>query len=83
MRNYFFCIGGDFNCVQGLHERKGKMSSQPGSDDFNLFIEANSLVDLSLSNRKFTWYKSDGSAHGQLNNFLFFENYQKIWGNCV
>ncbi|GLU22472.1 hypothetical protein SLE2022_385450 [Rubroshorea leprosula] len=81
--NCFFCLGGDFNCVRGMHERKGKMISHPGSDDFNLFIESNCLVDLPLSNRKFSWYKCDGLAHSRLDRFLLSKNYLECWGNCV
>ncbi|GKV02021.1 hypothetical protein SLEP1_g14508 [Rubroshorea leprosula] len=82
-RTCIFCIGGDFNCVRGVYERKGRMISHPGTDDFNQFIDTNGLVDLPLSNRKFTWYKSDGSAQSRLDRFLFSENFQEAWGDCV
>ncbi|GLT79931.1 hypothetical protein SLA2020_513970 [Shorea laevis] len=82
-RTCIFCIGGDFNCVKGGYERKGKMISHPGTDDFNQFIDTNGLVDLPLSNRKFTWYKSDRSAQSRLDRFLLSENFQKAWGDCV
>ncbi|GLT95060.1 hypothetical protein SLE2022_127650 [Rubroshorea leprosula] len=82
-QNCFFCIAGDLNCVRGSHERKGRMTSHPGSDNFNLFIESNYLVDLPLSNRKFTWYKSNGSAQSRLDRFLLLENYLEFLGNCV
>ncbi|GKV04879.1 hypothetical protein SLEP1_g16976 [Rubroshorea leprosula] len=82
-RTCISCIGGDFNCVRGVYERKGKMISHPGTDDFNQFIDTNGLVDLPLSNRKFTWYKSDGSAQSRLDRFLLSENFQEAWGDCV
>ncbi|GLU11953.1 hypothetical protein SLE2022_286700 [Rubroshorea leprosula] len=78
-----FCIRGDFNCVRGVYERKGRMISHPSTNDFNQFIDTNGLVDLSLSNRKFTWYKSDGSAQSRLDRFLLSENFQEAWGDCV
>lgn len=63
-------MAGDFNAVRSLEERKGRMNDRREMDDFNAFIALAELVDLRLSRRKFTWYKSGGEAMSRLDRVL-------------
>jgi hypothetical protein len=49
---------------------------------FNRFIEDNNLVDLSLHDRKFTWFKGDGLSMSRLDRFLLSEEWCLDWPNC-
>jgi hypothetical protein len=54
------------------------------SDDFvhfNQFIDDNFLVYLPLCDRKFTWFKVDGSSVSQLDRFLLSEAWCLSWPN--
>lgn len=50
-----WCLGGDFNEVRFLSERKGCLRRDRSMIEFNAFIEKMELVDLPLLGRGFTW----------------------------
>ncbi|GLU14797.1 hypothetical protein SLE2022_313450 [Rubroshorea leprosula] len=39
-------------------------------EDFNHFVEGTELIDVRLRNRKFTWYRPDGTLMSRLDKFL-------------
>ena len=51
--------------------------STPSRSMTNLsdFIEGNSLIDLPLLRRKFTWYKGDGLRGSRLDRFLISDQW--------
>ncbi|GKV53518.1 hypothetical protein SLEP1_g60039, partial [Rubroshorea leprosula] len=57
-----WCMGGDFNTVRGTDERKGRSYDATEAREFNKFIVEAGLEDIPMAGRKYTWYKSDGSA---------------------
>ncbi|GLT28935.1 hypothetical protein SLA2020_038370 [Shorea laevis] len=78
----FWCIAGDFNSVRSEEERRGRSEHSHYREDLNDFIESAELNDLPLTRRKFTWYKSDGSAMSRLDRFLLSDDLLNFWGEC-
>ncbi|XP_045831090.1 uncharacterized protein LOC123922415 [Trifolium pratense] len=62
------CVCGDFNAVKSVDERRSSRGGQRSLDHvpFNRFIEDNTLIDLPLIGRKFTWFKGDGFTMSRL-----------------
>ena len=74
MRRDHWIIGGDFNLIRSLDEKKGGIRS-PGSvsASFNEVIEDLHLVDVQAPNRFYTWQnKRSGPRHiaSRLDRFL-------------
>ncbi|XP_068486483.1 uncharacterized protein [Phaseolus vulgaris] len=68
-----WCCCGDFNAVRCAAERKGirrNASNKKEIRDFNDFIGSNSMEDLPIVGKKFTWFKADGSAKSRLDRIL-------------
>ncbi|MCI27725.1 endonuclease/exonuclease/phosphatase family protein, partial [Trifolium medium] len=65
------CVCGDFNAVNSLDERRSSRGGKRAPDHipFSRFIDDNTLIDLSLNGRKFTWFKGDGLAMSRLDRF--------------
>ncbi|GKV22565.1 hypothetical protein SLEP1_g32427 [Rubroshorea leprosula] len=63
-------LAGDFNAVRNGAERKGRLGGTQDMGDFNQFVEGCGLIDVRLRNRKFTWYRPDGSSMSKLDRFL-------------
>lgn len=68
-----WCVAGDFNAVSNADERKGSNSNlcRQEIEEFNFFTTEMGLIDLPLLGRKYTWYKSDGSAMSRLDRIYF------------
>ncbi|PNX64282.1 cysteine-rich receptor-like protein kinase, partial [Trifolium pratense] len=66
------CVCGDFNAVRSVDELRSAIDGYRPSDHipFNRFIDDNSLIDLPLCGRKFTWFKGDGRSMSRLDIFL-------------
>ncbi|GKU88292.1 hypothetical protein SLEP1_g2574 [Rubroshorea leprosula] len=78
----FWCIAGDFNSVRSEEEKRGRKEHSRFREDLNGFIESAGLNDLPLTRRKFTWYKSNGSAMSRLDRFLISDDLLTFWGDC-
>ncbi|XP_072064159.1 uncharacterized protein [Arachis hypogaea] len=52
-----FCFMGDFNEIIRLEERKGATSLPASTEDFKEWVQDLQLVDLLLTDRKFTWFR--------------------------
>lgn len=78
-----WCILGDFNSIKDVSERKGVVGNNRSMEMqlFGDFISGVVLIDLPLIGRKYTWYKSDGSAMSQLDRFLILEEWLNEWPN--
>ncbi|CAJ2657379.1 unnamed protein product [Trifolium pratense] len=78
------CVCGDFNAVKRVDERRSVRGGHRSLDHvpFSRFIEDNSLVDLPLIGRKFTWFKGDGCSMSRLDRFLLSEEWCLVWPNC-
>ncbi|GLU05148.1 hypothetical protein SLE2022_222640 [Rubroshorea leprosula] len=63
-------VAGDFNTVRNVTERKGRLGETQDMEDFNHFVEGTGLIDVRLRNRKFTWYRPDGTSMSRLDRFL-------------
>lgn len=79
------CLCGDFNAVRSVEERRSTRAQSSVGDvvPFNRFIEENSLVDLPLCGRNFTWYKGDSTSMSRLDRFLLSEEWCLVWPNCL
>ncbi|XP_057746822.1 uncharacterized protein LOC130966078 [Arachis stenosperma] len=51
------CLLGDFNEILHVEERKGASSLTGTAEDFKDWVQDMQLMDLSLNDRKFTWFK--------------------------
>ncbi|GKV39565.1 hypothetical protein SLEP1_g47323 [Rubroshorea leprosula] len=76
-------IAGDFNAVRSIEERRGRTGESPDMKEFNDFIEAVGLVDHKLANRRFTWYRPDGSAMSRLDRVLMTTKMTELGGEWV
>ncbi|GKV50668.1 hypothetical protein SLEP1_g57366 [Rubroshorea leprosula] len=76
-------IAGDFNAVRSIEERRGKTGESPEMKEFNDFIEAVGLVDYKLANRRFTWYRPDGTAMSWLDRVLMTIEMTELGGEWV
>ncbi|GKU94200.1 hypothetical protein SLEP1_g7726 [Rubroshorea leprosula] len=76
-------IAGDFNAVRGPEERKGRTGESPDMKDFDEFIVTTDLVDVKLSNRRYTWYKPDGTARSRLDRFLLSTKMSNMEGQWI
>jgi len=79
-RAWFLC--GDFNAVRCASERKGvseRGSQKKEISGFNNFIESNSLVELSLVGKKYSWYKVNGTAKIRIDRVLVTDEWLREW----
>ncbi|PNY07495.1 cysteine-rich receptor-like protein kinase, partial [Trifolium pratense] len=78
------CVCGDFNVVKHVEERRSVQGGHRSLDHvpFSRFIEDNTLVDLPLIGRKFTWFKGDGLSMSRLDRFLLSKEWCLVWPNC-
>ncbi|KAL4357418.1 hypothetical protein AHAS_Ahas09G0184700 [Arachis hypogaea] len=58
-----FCLMGDFNEILRLEERKGDTSLPASAENFKEWVQDLQLVDLPLSDRKFTWFGGRSYSH--------------------
>ncbi|GLT45515.1 hypothetical protein SLA2020_193430 [Shorea laevis] len=63
-------LAGDFNVVRHSAERKGRLGETQDMEEFNSFVQGTGLIDVRLRNRKFTWYRPDGTSMSRLDRFL-------------
>ncbi|CAJ2668643.1 unnamed protein product [Trifolium pratense] len=78
------CVCGDFNVVKHVEERRSVQGGHRSLDHvpFSRFIEDNTLVDLPMIGRKFTWFKGDGLSMSRLDRFLLSKEWCLVWPNC-
>ncbi|XP_016192510.1 uncharacterized protein LOC107633388 [Arachis ipaensis] len=50
------CFMGDFNEIVDVEERRGTTGLTRSTEDFKFWIQDMNLVDLPLTDRKFTWF---------------------------
>ncbi|CAJ2674421.1 unnamed protein product [Trifolium pratense] len=79
------CVCGDFNAVRSVEERRSANDGYRPSDHipFNRFIDDNTLIDLPLCGRKYTWFKGDGRSMSRLDRFLLSGEWCLTWPNCT
>ncbi|CAL5339220.1 unnamed protein product [Camellia sinensis] len=66
-----WCIGGDFNEVRSMGERKGCLRRDRGMSEFNEFLEKMELCDLPMLGRRFTWCNSvEGERWSRIDRFV-------------
>lgn len=85
LRGRKLCVCGDFNDVRCSEERRSVNARYSSLDfsHFNSFTDENSLLDLPLGGRKFTWFKGDGRSMSRLDRFLLSEDWCLAWPNCL
>ncbi|GKV10027.1 hypothetical protein SLEP1_g21452 [Rubroshorea leprosula] len=71
-----------FNSVRNIDERKGKMTETQGMHDFNQFVEGTRLIDVNLMNRKFMWYRPDGTSMSRIDRFLMSAEMSLLATDC-
>ena len=80
-----WCLCGDFNAIRSRNERKGirdRVNHSGEINGFNNFIDANSLFDLPIVGKTFTWFMSNGSARSRLDRVLVSEEWMEKWPMC-
>lgn len=68
-----WCVLGDFNSIRTIEERKSLNTNVDYSREirwFGSFIEKTELLDIPMIERKFTWYKPNGTIKGRLDRIL-------------
>ncbi|XP_028107353.1 uncharacterized protein LOC114306334 [Camellia sinensis] len=80
-----WCMGGDFNEIRFLSERKGCSRRERGMNDSNELVDQLSLVDLPMRGRSFTWCNvQDGERWSRIDRFLLESSWLefsfKQWG---
>ncbi|XP_028074483.1 uncharacterized protein LOC114276846 [Camellia sinensis] len=81
-----WCVGGDFNEIRFMGERKGCLSRDRGMKDFNELVEKLELTDMPLLGRQYTWFNAmDGNRWRRIDRFLldvkWLEKFSfKHWG---
>ncbi|XP_028090713.1 uncharacterized protein LOC114290913 [Camellia sinensis] len=81
-----WCLGGDFNEIMSISERKGCSRRDKGMREFNELIDNLEVVDLSMMGRKFTWCNSqEGEKWSRIDRFLLSPEWLqmfnfKFWG---
>jgi len=63
-----WCFGGDFNVVRFPSERSGEGGFTTAMEDFSEFIHEQSLVDVPMHGRQFTW--SNNRGWSKIDRFL-------------
>jgi hypothetical protein len=78
------CVCGDFNAVRKCGGKKIRKGGGVGNDSqfFNLFIDDNMLIDLSLCGRRYTCFKGGGTSMSIIDQFLLSEEWCLQWPNC-
>ncbi|GKV05172.1 hypothetical protein SLEP1_g17212 [Rubroshorea leprosula] len=66
-----------------IEERRGRIGESPDIKEFNDFIEVVGLVDHKLANRRFTWYRPDGTSMSRLDKVLMTSEMTKLGGEWV
>ncbi|XP_028053768.1 uncharacterized protein LOC114258112 [Camellia sinensis] len=81
-----WCLGGDFNVIKSISERKGCSRRDKGMREFNELIEQLEVFDLPMCGRKFTWcHSQEGDRWSRLDRFLLNPEWLqtfnfKLWG---
>ncbi|XP_028085071.1 uncharacterized protein LOC114286171 [Camellia sinensis] len=66
-----WCLGGDFNEIKCLSEKKGCSRRDRSVREFNELIDNLEVCDLPMMRRKFTWCNSqDGGKWSRIDRFL-------------
>jgi len=80
--SWAWCFYGDFNAVRCADERKGvgeRGSQKNEIKGFNNFIERNLLVELSVVDKKYTWFKANGTTKSRLDRVLVSDDWLQKW----
>lgn len=69
--NLPWCIGGDFNEVRLMDERKGCTNISSGMKEFGDFYDSNALIDIPIYGAKYTWIKKGSlSSRSKIDRFI-------------
>ncbi|KAK8698013.1 hypothetical protein V6N13_114145 [Hibiscus sabdariffa] len=68
-RKIAWCVGGDFNWVMQMDERRGYASSSRGIPKFCEFVCTAALSNVPLQGKAFTWFGSENKC-SRLDRFL-------------
>lgn len=77
-----WCILGDFNNIRRPMERVGSSQTQHHErsiKEFNDWISDLEVDDVPCIDRKYTWYRSNGTAKSRLDRFLVSADWLNKW----
>jgi len=77
-----WCFCGDFNAIRRRGERKGTSVRENHTSEmgrFNNFIDTNTLLELPIVGKKYTWFSSNGKAMSRLDRVLVSEEWMQEW----
>ncbi|XP_028061248.1 uncharacterized protein LOC114264754 [Camellia sinensis] len=81
-----WCLGGDFNEIRNIGERKGCSRREKGMKELNDFIHKSEVNDLPLLGRRYTWCNArEGEKWSRIDRVLakpkWLESFNmKLWG---
>ncbi|KAL7208341.1 hypothetical protein ACSBR1_030152 [Camellia fascicularis] len=77
---YRWILGGDFNEIKSIGERKGCLRRDRGMRDFNSFIQSMEVTDLVMLGRRFTWCNAvDGDKWSRIDLFLISPEWLQVF----
>ncbi|XP_028080797.1 uncharacterized protein LOC114282352 [Camellia sinensis] len=82
-----WCLGGDFNEIRQIEDRRGCSRRDRGMKEFNEFIDKCEISDLPLLGRRFTWCNSFGGEKWSKIDRIFVDPKWleifnlKLWGS--
>ncbi|XP_058763718.1 uncharacterized protein LOC131637147 [Vicia villosa] len=74
-------IGGDFNAIKNVRERKGRAGvvNKKEAELFADFIHKSALVDIPCKGKKYTWFSRDGKSMSRIDRFLLSHKVVNRW----
>ena len=78
------CVCSDFKAIRSVEERRsvGNSTIVTGIAKFNHLIVHNSLIDLPLRGRSYTWFRGDGRSMSHIDRFFLSQSWCMTWPNC-
>jgi hypothetical protein len=76
-----WCIGGDFNAVRFLSERRGSIRYASSMEDFSQFIFDKGLLDIPMMGGQFLW--SNGHSWSRIDRFLLSSGWEERFPDVV
>jgi len=72
-----WCVLGYFNAIRSIEERKGvgsHMNYGLEISKFNFFIRQAGLLDIPMIDRKYTWYKPNGTCKSRIDKIMVLQD---------
>ncbi|XP_071694768.1 uncharacterized protein [Rutidosis leptorrhynchoides] len=78
-RDEAWVLCGDFNEVRDQSKHFNCVFIESPAKNFNNFIVSNSLIDILIGGRFFTWVSDEGTKFSKIDRFLVSEKFHQQW----